>query len=131
METDPALFIDGTGSTDEQSGYSAADALLRSGVSFTGVFAVNDLMAIGAMKRFWQAGLRIPEDVSIVGCDGINTSEFTTPPLSTLQCHAETIGASLMYQLLEKMQPDKSFPQSQPLHADFIRRDSMGPAPAK
>lgn len=131
METDPALFIDGTGSTDEQSGYSAADALLRSGVSFTGVFAVNDLMAIGAMKRFWQAGLRIPEDVSIVGCDGINTSEFTTPPLSTLQCHAETIGAALMYQLLEKMQPDKSFPQSQPLHADFIRRDSMGPAPAK
>lgn len=128
METDPALFIDGDGVTDEKSGYMAADVLLRSGVPFTGVFAVNDLMAIGAMKRFWQAGLRIPEDISIVGCDGIITTEYTTPPLSSLQTHAETIGISLMYQLLEKMQPGRTFPlPDQPLQADFIRRESLGP----
>lgn len=129
MDTDPALFINGDGGTDEQSGYNAADALLRSGVPFTGVFAVNDLMAIGAMKRFWQAGLRVPEDVSIVGCDGISTTEFTTPPLSTLQCHAETIGTTLMYQLLEKMHPGRSFPlPKQPMQAEFIQRESMGAA---
>lgn len=128
METEPALFIDGDGATDEQSGYNAADALLRSGVPFTGVFAVNDLMAIGAMKRFWQAGLRIPEDVSVVGCDGIITTEYTTPPLATLQCHPETIGTALMHQLLEKMQPGRTFPlPEQPLQAEFIRRESIGP----
>ena len=132
METDPALLIGGDGVTDEQSGYEAADALLRSGVPFTGVFAVNDLMAIGAMKRFWQAGLRIPEDVSIVGCDGIQSTEYTTPPLSTLQCHAEAIGTTLIYQLLEKMQPDRVFPLPQmPLQAQFIQRQSMGPAREK
>ena len=96
------------------------------------MFAVNDLMAIGAMKRFWQAGMRIPEDVSIVGCDGIVSTEYTTPPLSTLQCHTVTMGISLMYQLLEKIQPDKTFPQSnQPLQAEFIQRESMGAVPQK
>ena len=130
MELEPALFIDGDGVTDEQSGYEAADALLRSGVPFTGVFAVNDLMAIGAMKRFWQAGLRIPEDVSIVGCDGIIATEYTTPPLATLQCHAEDIGTALMYQLLEKMQPGRTFPlPEQPFQAEFIQRESIGPVP--
>jgi len=129
METDPELFIDGDDTTNEQSGYRAADTLLRKGVSFTGVFAVNDRMAIGAMKRFRQAGLRIPEDVSIVGCDGIGITEYASPPLSTLQCHAEAIGAMLMYQLLEKLHPDRSFPLSkQPFQAEFIQRESMGAA---
>ena len=127
MQIDPALFIDGDGGTDEQSGYNAADTLLRTGVPFTGVFAVNDLMAIGAMKRFWQAGLQIPKDISIVGCDGIHITEYTTPPLSTLQCSPVTIGTSLMYQLLEELQPDRTFPKpKQPLQAEFIRRESMG-----
>lgn len=129
MELDTALFIDGDGLTNEQSGYNAADALLRAGVPFTGVFAVNDLMAMGAMKRFWEEGLKIPQDISIVGCDGIITTEYTTPPLSTLQRDAVAMGISLMYQLLEKMQPDRTFPLSnQPLHAEFIQRESMGTA---
>lgn len=128
METDPALFIDGNDITDERSGYDAADALLRRGVPFTGVFAVNDRMAIGAMQRFWEAGLKIPEDISIVGCDGIIATEYTTPPLSTLQSPTMTIGTSLMYQLLEKMQPGRIFPQpQQPLRTEFIQRQSMGP----
>ena len=132
MEVDPELFIDGNGVTDEQSGYNAADLLLRKGVPFTGVFAVNDLMAIGAMKRFWQAGLRIPEDISIVGCDGIIASKYTTPPLSTLKSPMVAMGTSLMYQLLEKMQPGKrSAPAQQSLQAEFVRRESMGPAPKK
>jgi len=127
MENYPELIIDGDGVTDEQSGYMAADTLLRSGVPFTGVFAVNDLMAIGAMKRFWEAGLRIPEDISVVGCDGIVATEYTTPPLSTLQSHAINIGTTLMYQLLEKMQPGRTFPlPEKPLQAEFIRRESMG-----
>lgn len=129
---DPALLIDGEGITDEQSGYAAADRLLRAGVSFTAVFAVNDLMAIGAMKRFREAGLRIPEDISIVGCDGIITTEYTSPPLSTLHTHAVTLGTTLMYQLLEKMQPGRTFPlPQQPLQAEFIQRQSLGPAPKK
>lgn len=129
MEIDPALFIDGNDTTNEQSGYDAADALLRKGIPFTGVFAVNDRMAIGAMKRFRQAGLRIPEDISIAGCDGINLTEYTFPPLSTLQCRAEDIGTMLMYQLLEKMHPGRKSPLPfLPFQAEFVQRESMGAA---
>ncbi len=129
MDTDPALMIDGSGVTDEQSGYWAADALLKRNVPFTGVFATNDLMAMGAMKRFWEEGLRIPEDISLCGCDGIVASAYTAPPLSTLESHAVTLGAYLMYQLLRKLQPGRNDPQlEQQIHAEFVMRESMGPA---
>ena len=129
LEPDPKLMIDGDGPTNERSGYWAADELLRRGVPFTGVFATNDLMAMGAMKRFWEAGLKIPEDISIVGCDGIAMTEYTTPPLSTLRTPVVTMGKTLMYQLLEKMQPGKTFPRpNQILQAEFVQRESMGPA---
>lgn len=130
MDTDPDLLVDGNGITDEESGYQAADALLQRGVPFTGVFTTNDLMAMGAMKRFWRQGLRIPEDVSVCGCDGIPVTEYTTPPLATLQTHAEELGAYLMYQLLERMRPGRGDPQlDQQIHAEFILRESMGAAP--
>jgi LacI family transcriptional regulator len=128
MERDEALFVDGDGTTDEQSGYRAADMLLKRGVPFTWVFATNDLMALGAMKRFWEAGLRIPEDVSICGCDDSIAASYTAPPLATLQSHAVTLGEYLMYQLLEKMQHGRSNPRlEQQIHAEFVLRESMGP----
>ena len=87
------------------------------------------LMAMGAMKRFWEAGLKIPEDISIVGCDGIAMTEYTTPPLSTLRTPVVTMGKALMYQLLEKMQPGQTNPLSdKQIHAEFVLRESMGPA---
>lgn len=129
MEIEEALLVDGDGATDEQSGYRAADTLLKRGVPFTGVFAANDLMAMGAMKRFWEAGLRIPEDISICGCDDILAASYTAPPLATLQSHAVTLGEYLMYQLLEKMQPGRRSPLSdKQIHAEFVLRESMGPA---
>lgn len=129
MEMEEALLVDGDGTTDEQSGYRAADTLLKRGVPFTGVFAANDLMAMGAMKRFWEAGLRIPEDISICGCDDIIAASYTAPPLATLQSHAVILGEYLMYQLLEKMQPGRSSPLTdKQIHAEFVLRESMGPA---
>ena len=129
MECEETLLVDGDGTTDEQSGYRAADTLLKRGVRFTAVFAANDLMALGAMKRFWEAGLRIPEDISICGCDDIFAASYTTPPLATLQSHAVTLGEYLMYQLLEKMQPERINPLSdKQIHAEFVLRESMGPA---
>ena len=127
MEMEEALLVDGDGTTDEQSGYLAADALLKRGVPFTGVFATNDLMAIGAMKRFREAGLRIPEDISICGCDDIIAASYTVPSLATLQSHAVALGEYLMYQLLEKMQPGRTSALSeQQIHAEFVLRESMG-----
>jgi LacI family transcriptional regulator len=129
MESDEALFVDGDGYTDEESGYAAADRLLSRGVEFTGLFAVNDLMAMGAMKRLWEAGLSIPGDVSLAGCDGIKSSAYTIPPLSTIQCHSFTIGSCLMYELLFKLHPERyASCTGKVIEAEFVRRESLGRA---
>jgi len=66
------------------SGYDACKKLLRSGVTFTAIFAGNDDMAIGAIKALTEAGLKIPEDVSIIGIDNDTIGSFITPTLSTV-----------------------------------------------
>ncbi len=129
MDACPGLFINGTGVTDENAGYEATDRLLARGEVFTGIFAINDLMAIGAMKRLWEAGLKVPDDVSVAGCDGISNTAYTIPPLSTIQSHAFTLGSLLMHQLLAEMHPERELPPArQTIQAEFIRRESIGKA---
>jgi DNA-binding LacI/PurR family transcriptional regulator len=67
------------------SGYDACKKLLRSGVTFTAIFACNDDMAIGAIKALTEAGLKIPEDVSIFGIDNDPIGSYITPTLSTVE----------------------------------------------
>ena len=131
MECYEELMIPGDGYSDEEAGYEATDRLLQSTRDFTAVLALNDLMAIGAMRRLWAANLRIPEDVSVVGCDGIKTTAFTTPPLSTIQCHAFHLGEAMMHRLIVKIHQEEDAPPLPTLaiQAEFIRRESIGKAP--
>ena len=72
---------------DEDSphgGLRATQQLLDSGFEPTAIVCVNDLMALGALKALRQRGLRVPQDVSVVGCDNIELSEFASPPLTTI-----------------------------------------------
>lgn len=123
------LIIDGTGTTDEEAGYQAVSRLLEQTTDFTALFAVNDLMAIGALKRLWEAGLRVPEDISVVGCDGISCSAYTIPPLSTIQTHSFQLGEALMLQLISKIHPERGLSQTkQIIQAEFVKRESVGKA---
>ena len=65
-----------------QDGYKAVKALLRAGSEFTAIFACADVMAIGAMRALQEAGLRVPEDISVMGVDGLPLCSFLTPQLS-------------------------------------------------
>ena len=65
-------------------GYRATQNLLSRGRGFTALFAMSDVMAIGAIRALRDAGLRIPEDVSVMGLDGLTIGEYTTPRLSTV-----------------------------------------------
>ncbi len=65
-------------------GYRATQTLLARGRRFTALFAMSDVMAIGAMRALRDAGLRIPEDVSVIGIDGLAIGEYTTPRLATV-----------------------------------------------
>ena len=79
---DAALQIDAESSED--SGYAAARTLLERGSRFDAVFAASDLIAIGAMRAFAERGLRIPEDVAVIGFDDIPAARIATPALTTV-----------------------------------------------
>lgn len=68
-----------------QSGYDGAVELLDSGFPFTAVVAGTDKMAMGAIHAFRERGLRIPEDISIIGFDNAEIAAFTYPPLTTVE----------------------------------------------
>ncbi|MDL2425391.1 substrate-binding domain-containing protein, partial [Pseudomonas sp. BAgro211] len=72
------------------SGAAAADAELRSGA--TALIAFKDLIAIGMLQRFRERGVRLPEDVSIVGCDDIFGADLCNPPLTTIASLIEQAG---------------------------------------
>lgn len=85
-------------------GYPFAKQLLERKVSFTALFAYNDLSAIGAMGAFREAGLRIPEDVSIVGFDDIPVAAYIQPALTTIRQplkHMGQIAAKTVVELIE------------------------------
>lgn len=68
-----------------KSGYHAAAKLLREGRKFTALFAVADVMAIGAIRALRDNGLRVPEDVSVMGFDGLPIGTYLVPQLSTVE----------------------------------------------
>lgn len=67
-----------------QGGYNATQQLIASGREFTALFAVADVMAIGAIRALHNNGLRVPEDVSVMGFDGLPLGTFLVPQLSTI-----------------------------------------------
>ncbi|MBU5444749.1 LacI family DNA-binding transcriptional regulator [Paenibacillus sp. MSJ-34] len=87
---DPSLVV--TGDYTMESGAAAIRELLKRGVSFDGLFSGNDRMAIGAMKALHAAGIRIPEDVAMVGCDNMEMASMTTPALTTIHQSLREIG---------------------------------------
>lgn len=82
-----------------EGGYRAAKALLKRGRNFTALFAMSDVMAIGAIRALRDAGKRVPEDVSVMGFDGLTIGEFTIPKLATI-CQAVDDLAEHSLQLL-------------------------------
>ena len=67
-----------------EDGYHATRALLAAGRQFTALFAAADVMAIGAIRALRDAGLRVPEDVSVMGFDGLPLGTYLVPQLSTV-----------------------------------------------
>ena len=86
-----------------ESGAAQTEALLAQGKPFTALVCTNDLMAYGAMQTLRKRGLRIPEEVSVVGIDNIFYSPLTNPPLTTLDHGGEDYGERLFEILFENM----------------------------
>lgn len=87
---DPTLLC--RGNFTLQSGYDAAGQLLGNIERPTAIFCENDEMAIGAIKRIREAGLGVPQDISVAGFDDIPFAAFCDPPLTTIAQPAEAFG---------------------------------------
>ncbi len=85
-------------------GYRAAQKLLERGREFTAIFAMADIMAIGAIRALRDKGLRVPEDVSVMGFDGLLIGAYTVPTLSTVRQNVEELAQHSIRLLMENIQ---------------------------
>lgn len=110
-------------------GYQAAKSLLQLPARPTAIVSINDLLAIGALRAAEDLGLRVPNDLSLVGFDDIAMAKYIVPRLTTVSKNAHALGMLAFETLLARMQnPD--LPR-QVIHGSttLIIRESTGPAP--
>jgi LacI family transcriptional regulator len=120
FEPDPELMIEGT--FRRQSGVLAVEMLLSSRTSFSAIFAANDQMAFGARLALYRRGIRVPEDVSLVGFDDEPSAAFMIPPLTTVRQPALELGHAAAKIALARL---KGEPVPAPhLTAELVVRES-------
>jgi DNA-binding LacI/PurR family transcriptional regulator len=115
--------------TDMQSGAAAADAALHLGA--TACLFFNDMLAIGALKRFAEQGLVVPRDISVVGCDDIFGADFCNPPLTTLTAPIDQVARIATDMLLTRLLGLPLARQHEKVSAHLTVRQSTGTVPIK
>jgi Transcriptional regulators len=109
-----------------EAGAAAADAVALTKV--TAAIFFNDTLAIGALGRVDRQGIRVPEDLSIVGCDDIFGSSFTNPPLTTITASGEQAGRAVTDMLLSSFTSKNTSHRLDRLATHLTVRESTGPA---
>jgi LacI family transcriptional regulator len=113
------------GDFSESGGLLAVERLLESGQQFTAIFAANDLTAYGARLALYRRGIRVPEDISVVGFDDLHSSMYTTPPLTTVRQPLFDVGRCLGQAILKMIgqRPlDIDVPQLSLMVRESVRR---------
>jgi DNA-binding LacI/PurR family transcriptional regulator len=112
-----------------RSGYEAMKVLLsrrEPGKPFiSSVFIQNDQMAIGALQAIHEVGLRVPNDISIIGYDDIPEAEFADPPLTTMRQPMMTVGAEAIRLLVRHIENPDLAPEQLYLGTELIWRQSV------
>ena len=98
IELDPKLIVEGN--FHEASGLLAVNHLFDTQQQFTAVFAANDLCAYGVRLGLYRKGVRVPDDISLVGFDDLPGSAFTAPPLTTVHQPMYDLGRTATNALL-------------------------------
>jgi Transcriptional regulators len=117
------------GNYQYESGYRAADKIL--GKHFTAVACGNDVMAYGIIKRCGELGIRVPEDLSIVGFDNLTFSELIKPALTTVSQSGYAIGYRACQLAFQEIEDPKAHKQTILLEPDLVVRNSTAPAEAE
>ena len=117
-------------SSSPELGYVVTRKLLASDEPFTALFAFNDISAIGAIQALREAGRRIPEDVSVVGFDDIQSAAFQNPGLTTVKQPLRQMGVLAAETVLQRINAPLKVPYPKEIivEPDLIVRGSTGPA---
>jgi len=106
-----------------ETGFQAMNRMLDKNVDITAVFVATDMMAIGAAKAIFRRGLRVPDDISVVGFDGLDYGTYFEPSLSTVRQPDVTMGekgTELLFKLIE----EGSDPEHVVLETELLKRES-------
>jgi DNA-binding LacI/PurR family transcriptional regulator len=110
-------------------GYPIVRELLNRTREFTAIFCFNDIAAMGAIRALADAGLRCPEDVSVVGFDDIASSMYLTPRLTTVRQPLHEMGVTAARMLLQRIAaPNETYPEEVLFDPELMVRESTGPA---
>ncbi|WP_058306650.1 LacI family DNA-binding transcriptional regulator [Gracilibacillus massiliensis] len=107
----------------EESGYTAMKRILASAPYPQAVYTASDMMAFGALKAIKEEGIRVPEDIKIIGCDDIEATRYSNPPLATVKQDKEKMGKLAAY-MLHDLISDSAEPGSILVDPQLMIRES-------
>jgi DNA-binding LacI/PurR family transcriptional regulator len=110
-----------------EMGFGPANELIDRGADFTALVCYNDISAIGAIRALMNHGLRVPEDVSIVGFDDILSAAYHNPSLTTIRQPLQHMGGVAARILLQRIRGQAAFPDAVPILPELVIRESTCP----
>jgi DNA-binding LacI/PurR family transcriptional regulator len=129
MRIDPELTVQiDINDPTPQLGYPFAKQLLARKKPFTALFAYNDISAIGAIRALQEHGLRVPQDVSVMGFDDIPGAAFNTPTLTTVRQPLARMGQVAAQTLLERIAGRDDYPPEIAIEPELVVRESTAKA---
>ena len=128
IDPDLTIQIDADDPTP-RLGYPIAKQLLARQKPFTALFAYNDISAIGAIRAIQEQGLRVPEDISVMGFDDIPGANFYSPSLTTVRQPLSRMGEVAAQALLDRIEGNKEYLPEIAIEPELVVRESTAKAP--
>lgn len=125
VRLDPALTV--VGDWSATSGYELLKALVTRQPNLSAIFAHNDRMAVGVIRAVRDLGLRVPDDLSVMGFDDMPLASYFDPPLTTLRQDTFAIGQACARLLIDSLNQSQAGPRRVRLEAELVVRRSTAP----
>ncbi|MGO8693764.1 MAG: substrate-binding domain-containing protein [Rectinemataceae bacterium] len=116
--------VDGGEGWSAEAGFVAMDRLVERCPDLSAVFCANDLLAVGALSALSRRGLRVPEDISVIGFDDTELARHAYPPLTTMKIYSRDMARSAVHRLLERIDNPGMPPVRVEFPIDLVVRDS-------
>ncbi|WOQ70883.1 substrate-binding domain-containing protein [Microbacterium limosum] len=113
---------------DRATGAATTRRLIDDGVAFDAVFALNDTLGLGALRALGEAGIRVPDDVALIGFDNIDEARYSVPSMSSIDTGRDRIAEMAVDLLLERIHEKGERRPPRTLTPDFrvVGRESTG-----